>query len=93
MHVSSRDDDDDWDDEPARPPVQAVNTNRYNNNKTPNYEPANKTPNYAPNRFNNNKTPSYAPPNDDDDWDDDPGDKSTPMQVDPKIASDIKFDF
>lgn len=36
---------------------------RWNNNKTPSYEPASKTPNYAP-----NKTPSHV--TNDEDWDD-----------------------
>ncbi len=60
---------DNWDDdEPAQPPVQAVHqhqsNNRFNNNKTPNYEAASKTPIYA-----SNKTPSHV--SQDDDWDDD----------------------
>jgi len=58
-----------WDDdELARPPInitqQQPSNNRFNNNKTPSYEAASKTPNYAP-----NKTPSHIS-NDDDDWDD-----------------------
>jgi len=60
---------DNWDDdEPAQPSVQTVHqlqsSNRFNNNKTPNYEAASKTPIYA-----SNKTPSHI--SQDDDWDDD----------------------
>lgn len=50
-------------------PFQASNSrpvsqpSRWNNNKTPSYDPASKTPNYAP-----NKTPSHV--TNDEDWDD-----------------------
>ena len=72
--------DEDWDTsepmhfqptnmQPPPPPP-----NRWNNNKTPSYEPASKTPNYQP-----NKTPSHVTNDDDDDWDDEPA-RNAPIQ-------------